>query len=203
MKALKIIILKTSLLLVMINLQSCLSLILTKQHAKPKLEHDEVKGITRFKSTLFYNRAEERFSSFLNSEQQIFKEMDGVKTTYNLYDYLKLENTLTQIEDTIYFLIDKKIYPVEINSQSNERLSDINKDEEDVMLADSSKMTVIEDYEIRHYSLVSVNYRIDESLVSKIAHAGEVKIRYYAQPEMITLRLSNLKKKTFKKLLQP
>jgi hypothetical protein len=197
MKVLKGITLLTCLLIVIVNLQSCLTLLSIGYSAKPKIEHDEVKGITRFKSTLFYNWAEESYSSFIKSEQQIFKETNGINSDYTIYEYLNLENRLNQIENTIYFIIDKQVYPIEINYQSNKSLSEVEKDEEDIMLADSSKMTVIEDYEIRHYTSISINYTVDESLLYKIANAKEVKIRYYAPPEMITLKLSKHKTKTF------
>ncbi len=198
----KSIILKILLVGVFFSLQSCLAMLLIKNNSKPKIEHDDIKGITRFKSTLFYYLSEERNSSFIKNEQLIYKETNGFKQEYKFYDYLQLESRLKSIENTIYFIVDGRNYPIEIHSQSKESLTEVDKEEEDLILADSSTTSVIRDYEIRNYSLISIQYTLEENLIREIANAEDVKIRYYAPPEMITLELSNLKLKAFRALAE-
>ncbi|MBK6265484.1 hypothetical protein JKA74_10585 [Marivirga sp. S37H4] len=193
---------KISIVVGMINLQSCIPILLLNYDSNPIVEHDEVKGVTRFKKTLFYYFSEERNSSFIKNEQQIFKEISPFQDQYNVYDYLHLDDRLNHIENTIYFIIDQQIYPIEINFQSTKNLSEIAKDEEDILLADSTKMSVITDYEIKNYAVISIHYQLEKEIITKISYAKDVKIRYYTPPEMITLKLSNHKIKTFKALAE-
>ncbi|HET8860018.1 hypothetical protein [Marivirga sp.] len=192
---------KFLILITIISLQSCIAaVLLIKSNPNPVVEYDEVKGITRFKKTLFYRYALERNSSFMKSEQLIYKEASGLQEDYKFYDYIQLENRASSIENTMYFIVDGQNFPVEIITQGKESKSEIDKDEEDVLLADSSKKTVITDYEIRHFTLVSIHYKVENDLIKKITNADNVKIRYYAPPEMITLNLSRHKLKIMKAL---
>ncbi len=188
------------LIVTVLSLQSCITMLLIQQDAKPSIEHDEVKGITRYKSILYYHFAVENSSSFKSGEQHIYKEIKGFQNEYKIYEYLKLDPRVDYIEDTIYFIVDGKAFPIQISSQYSEILSDLDTDEEDVILADSSKTTIVSNYELINYTNLSIQYTMDEDLVKKIANAQDAKIRYYSPPEMITLRLSNLKLKAFKDL---
>jgi hypothetical protein len=185
---------------IVLSLQSCLTLLSINQDAKPTIEHDDIKGVTRYKSILYYHFAVENNSSFSSSEQHIIKEIKGLQNEYKIYDYIQLDPRINYIEDTIYFIVDGKAHPIQISSQQSERHSEIYKDEEEIILADSSKTTVIRDYEILNYTNLSIQYYLNKELINKIANAEEAKIRYYAPPEMITLKLSNLKLKSFKEL---
>lgn len=184
-----------------LSLQSCLAGILS-MNSNLIVEHDEVKKLTRYKKTLNYDYTEEWKSSFITNEQLIVKETDEFNEKYDFYEYLKFENRFNQIENTIYIIVDSKNYPIMLKSQFNESITEIEKVEEDVILADSSKISVITDYEIRDYSYINIQYQLDDELINEIANAEDVKIRYYAPPEMITLKLSNLKLRAFQALAE-
>lgn len=198
MKTFNSAVIKFFILAVVINLQSCLPPAWIS--SQPLVEHDEVKGVTRYKKTLVYNFSEERFSSFIKNEQEVIKESSEIKNEYKVYDYLQLENRINQIEEVIYFLIDGKIHPVATNSQSTARISQPDKEEEEVLLADSTTVSVVTDYDIYNYALISIQYQLEEELIHKIVNAKDVRIRYYAPPEMITLKLSFHKINAFKAL---
>ncbi|WP_157501488.1 hypothetical protein [Echinicola vietnamensis] len=166
------------------------------------VEHDEVKDQSRVRRNFIYKDAEEKASPFYHAKQTILKETHSAGSpVYSSYDVISMSANSYPMEKEIYLLIDQTIYPISVESITAENKTHIQEDTDDIMAIDSTEVTIVTGY--NQYN--SIKYKLHYSLSSEIIHhistAEKVRFRYYAGPEMITLKMTNGNIRKLKKLI--
>lgn len=174
-------------LILCLSFQSCI-------HANLiQIERDEVYSSERVKVHFFYRRAEERYSPLLSVEQTIVKEILSNSTiTYKVFDIVTLQSTGFKLDNKVFILIGGQVYPVKVDQVEAAVVPNFKEKREDILTADSTKVSVVTGYTSNNNVESKLSYSLDRKLIDKMKKAQEVRFRYYAGPDMITVKLQGL-----------
>ena len=166
------------------------------------VENDSTQSLKRVRAELYHTRDQERRTPFYSSVQTILKEDSaGLATRYKVYDVLRLNPNAFNLNDTIYVLVDGKSTPLTIESMQVENFSHLSEDTETMLTADSSKVSVITGYKQHQVKVFKISYELCAEVIEKIKQAEDIRFRYYAGPNMITLRVRGRNMNTLQKVI--
>ncbi len=171
--------------------------------SKIVVEYDDVKSVTRIKDENSY-KIVERNHSIAWFGKTFYREKNSAKNNLiKVYDVLKFYGTTVKLEDSIFIVTDKsKIYPISLQHYEKEILRNIEPKKEDIIKADSTKISVITGYEEFNYTIVSFNYNLNQEMREAILEAHELKFRYYIGFNMITVKIEKRDLENLKKMLE-
>ncbi|HKK82407.1 MAG TPA: hypothetical protein VJ909_09165 [Prolixibacteraceae bacterium] len=166
-------------------------------------EYDEVKSTTRITKSFVPRDAVKFFSPLNEVHQTILKEIDSEgDITYTAFDVLSMKSNSYQLEKEVYIIIDGEVREMDVKRMKSEKSFSITEDEETVITADSSSVSVVTGYNKYESRKVKLQYAIDNDVIDMIRGAEDVRFRYYAGPDMITVRVYRSQLKRFKKLIE-
>ena len=161
----------------------------SSQYQGLRVESDEVKGITRLTTDFWYGQALERLSPLHSVRQTVLKEVNASgNASYTFYETIQLSSSAHNLENKIYWLIEAEIIPININPQI-ELLTEIDKQTDDILTADSTKVEVVTGYSTYQVRQFKINYTLSPQDMERILSVEELRLRYYSGPSMITTRL--------------
>jgi hypothetical protein len=150
----------------------------------------------------FIHKAQNRQSSLQYIQQNIIKTIDKNKDkTYTVYDALNMSSMSFSLENKVYIIADEEVFTMQLLSKETENTKSMSEDTEDVMTSDSTQITVVTGYSENNRKITRFSYHIPEAVILKILSANQVLFRYYAGPEMLTIKLSGNQLKQLKKLI--
>lgn len=166
-------------------------------------EYDEVKSTTRITKSFAPRDAIKMFSPLSLAYQTILKEIDAEgNVSYTAFDVLSMKSDSYQLEKEVYIIVDGEVREMNVKHLKTEKSFSITEDEETIMTADSTSVSVVTGYNKYESRKVKLQYGIDNATVDMIRGAGDVRFRYYAGPDMITVRVNRPQLNTFKKLIE-
>ncbi len=167
------------------------------------VENDPVKSSRRIKKEFYYNRALEEHSKLYSVNQTILKEiMSNAEPTYTFYDKLSLSSDSYSIENKMYIILPNEIIPIQIEDQETDLLTKISEDTGSIKTSDSTSVTVVTGYSQSDRKIIKIKYKVDPDIIEKMVNSDEIKFRYYAGPNMITIRLRGSELGKLKKLIE-
>ncbi|MDD2559919.1 MAG: hypothetical protein PHE04_04535 [Bacteroidales bacterium] len=164
-------------------------------------KYDQVQAARRYELDLNY-RFFERRSPMLNMEQTIVKEVTPKGRNCTVYDALVLNSLSYQVKDELFIIIDDEVFKPAVTSLEYDNSREIQEKSEEVMRADSSTVKVVTGYTENNKKITRFSYSLDTSMIDGLRNATTVLLRYYAGPDMITIKLKGLKLKKLKKLIE-
>ena len=188
------------LLLVFLLVQACITL--NVRSGKILVEDDTVRSSKRINRVFYYYRVKEKCAPFLSLKQTVSKELVSDKNAhYYVYDVLSLRTSSFEIENKVYVMIDDAVFTIDIKNKRIEERNRISENNETVMTADSSSLSVVTGYTQKSWRDEKFKYELETELVQKIIQTKVVQFRYYSGPNMMTLALQGKDLKKFKEVL--
>lgn len=165
-------------------------------------EYDVVTSTNRFKTQFTYLRAQERFSSLSRVNQSVVVEgRKDLNSRFRVYDVIVLNENGFRISDEVYVIVDKTPFKVNVDLLDLETISRREEKRSDVLTSDSTSVSVVTGYNEYQQRVNRIAYTLDDSAVDAIKQGNKVLFRYYAGPDMLTVKMSSSELRRFKKLL--
>lgn len=159
---------------------SLVALIMTSCYSnKVYVEQDIVKKNKKVTYEMFWRqnqRQEPYYSQSLTFSKEIDKNND---VKYTLYDVIRLSAESFDMEEDMYILLDGEVLPLPVDGQRNFKVRNVNEETSEVLRSDSTKLTVVTGYDVTERKTIQMIHPLNEEIISKIANAQEVTLRYY------------------------
>ncbi|MDX9846638.1 MAG: hypothetical protein RBT74_06635 [Tenuifilaceae bacterium] len=164
-------------------------------------EYDVVTSTNRYKSNFTYLRTQERFSSLSRVNQSVVGErtQDG-SSKFRVYDVVVLNGNGFRVSEEVYVIVDKAPHKVIVDLVDRETLSKNEEVRSSVLTSDSTTVSVVTGFNQYEQRVNRIAYTLDNALVDAIKQANRVYFRYYAGPDMITVRMNSAELRRLKKL---
>ncbi len=164
-------------------------------------EYDVVTSTNRYKSNFTYLKTQERFSSLSRVNQSVVVEntKEG-DSKFRVYDVVLLNGNGFRVSDEVYVIVDKTPHKVIVDLVDRETLSKNEEVRSSVLTSDSTTVSVVTGYNQYEQRVNRIAYTLDKALVDAIKQGDRVYFRYYAGPDMITVRMSSAELRRLKKL---
>lgn len=174
-------------LAMVLGLQGCLS--------KFRVETDRVLGTSRIRVNMEFKRAVERRNPLINLQKSVTKEKNiNSVITYQVFGILDLDRSSFGLRNEILIIIDQTphvIFPEIIDSSiAGLRI---------VGSASNNDGQTTSDFPGKR--TYRINYLLEDGLIEKIRVAGQVHFRYYAGPDVITIKLSRSDLRNFVRMI--
>jgi hypothetical protein len=186
-----------SLLLIGLLFQSCLML------ERIKTEDDIVNSSRRIKAEFNYYASQEWDSPLILVNQKIVKEIkQNSVEQYKVYDLIKLKSNSFKLDNKVFIIVDSVPFSLEVEYYDSKMIQKIDEKRKEILTSDSTKVSVLTGYDenqIWDYRLV---YYIDKSIIGKIKSSQNVMLRYYAGPDMISIKLGKKDLDILKKIIE-
>lgn len=141
-------------------------------------------------------------SPLLYLEQQLVKEIKSDnKYSIKVYDILTLNSSSFKLEDKVFLIVDKSVYPMALDIIEYDNVKSITSNTKDILTSDSTKVSVVTGYTENNNKITKFSYKLSEELINKIKTSKQVSIRYYAGPSMLTVKLKDKNLRKIKKLI--
>jgi hypothetical protein len=135
--------------------------------------------------------------------QSFVKQIDSEsETTYKVFDVLTLTNASFKLDDKVFYIIDGKVFQMPIETKEIENSKIISENKEEILAADSTKISVVTGYSENNSKITRFSYRLTDEAVSSLKGANVVVIRYYSGPDMISIKVKNRKLKKVKEMIE-
>jgi hypothetical protein len=162
-------------------------------------ENDIVYSTKRFE--LKYSvKDRDRRSPLFYFKQSIVKEINPQhEISYTVYDVLSLSSSSFNLDEKVILIIDNEAYQMVIDKIELENVRSISENMANISTSDSTSVPVITGYSEDNRKITRFRYKIPVTTMVKIKESGQLFLRYYSGPSMITVKP---KKKSIKKLKQ-
>ena len=179
--------------------QSCI----IQKPEKIIVENDIVNSTKRVKRDFHYNKACEEKSPFIKMDQTLFKEInDSGNAVYYVFDNISLRYDSYGLEERVYIILDEKtVLPMDIINFNREFRTHISEDNKKILTADSTYTNIVTGYSHYNWLNYKIHYLLEDEDILKIIDSENVYFRYYAGPDMITVKLTGYRLQKFKKLI--
>lgn len=149
-----------------------------------------MKSTKRIKKETYYSRSVETPSPLYDANQTILKEIDSIShTTYSAFDILSTNVRSTSLEQKVYIILDNvDVISIDFDTYESGNQNITSTKKEDVMLADSSTVSVVTNYSQQDVTNHKVSYTIPLEVIDKMRQANFIKFRYYLDANIITLQ---------------
>jgi hypothetical protein len=166
------------------------------------VENDTVYSSKRIKVELKYNSAQERTSPFISLNQTIIKEIkNNSNDHYRAYDLIKLNTNSFRLDDKVFIIVDNEPFQVNVEYIDSDIVSKIEEKRKEILTSDSTKVSVVTGYEENRSLVNKITYVIDDIIIEKVRSSQNVRLRYYAGPDMITIKINGSNLTAFKKVI--
>lgn len=165
------------------------------------VENDVVYSSKRIKTEFDYLYSQEKESPLIKLNQKIIKEISNSDSNYTAYDLIELKNNSFKLDNKVFIIVDNEPFSVSVVNYDAEFVSSFLEERKDIMTADSTEVSVITGYNKNQSREYRISYGIDNEIIQKIKTAQTVMLRYYAGPDMITIKIKGYNLKKMKKLI--
>lgn len=166
------------------------------------VENDTVYSSKRIKAEFNYNNSQERITPFISLNQTIIKEIkNSSNALYRAYDLIKLKSNSFRLDNRVFIIVDNEPFQVNVEYIDSDLVSEIEEKRKDILTSDSTKVSVVTGYEENPRIVSRITYIIDDLIIEKIRTSQNVMLRYYAGPDMITIRIRGSNLNNFKKVI--
>jgi hypothetical protein len=168
-----------------------------------RVENDVVRSSKRYKANFTYIRAQERYTPLVKINQTVVKEVPRNSAhTYKIYDIVMLRSSSFRISDEVYIIVDNNPFRVNVENIYSEMVTRVEESKGNVTTSDSTSISVVTGYNEYQQRVNRIEYNIDNSTAEQIKSADRVFFRYYAGPDMITVRLNGSELRRLKNILR-
>lgn len=184
--------------LIIISLSGCLAV----HSSRTFTDTDEAVSEVRTRKKFYFRRELEKKTPFISLEKTFFKVQEAHgHTSISVFDILTLDHGSFDVGADLYVIVDGRAYPVKGRQETPELFIHTSTDTETIMTADSNEIDIVSGYSRDQWKLYRISYAIDTGILNNIRNAREVLFRYYAGPEMMTVRLRGPQLNALKKIL--
>ncbi|MDY0198273.1 MAG: hypothetical protein RBR68_10720 [Tenuifilaceae bacterium] len=164
---------------------------------------DAVYSTRRIKAEFLYDIAQEHNSPLISLNQKIIKEVKSDSWyQYRVYDFIRLKRSSFGLEKKVFIIVDNVPFKVDIEFIESEIFSQIDEQRKDVLTADSTKISVVTGYTESQSRDYRFTYLIENEVIEKIEKSGNVMLRYYSGPDLITIKIRGINLSNLKKLIE-
>lgn len=140
-------------------------------------------------SLKYYVKDRDRRSPLYYFQQNIIKEINNDnEISYKAFDVLTLSASSFKLDEKVFLIIDNEAFSMNIEKMEFENVRSISEDTEDVSTSDSTSVSVVTGYSENNSKIVKFSYKIPDEVISKIKKSDQLLLRYYAGPNMITVK---------------
>ncbi len=165
-------------------------------------EEDQATATVRTRKIYQFENVLERKTPFIHLKKTFYKVQDSSgNSTFYVYDVLTLDHGSFDIEEKLFMIIDGKSFALKGELQVPENFIATSTDTETIMTADSSEVEVVTDYSRNQWKHYRMHYSLDPVILEQIKNAREVLFRYYAGPDMMTVRMRGHRLRSLQKIL--
>ncbi len=158
------------------------------------VEEDTIYATKRVKAGFTYQFAQETNSPLIQLDQKIIKEIkndsNDSNSVYRVYDILQLKTNSFKLDNKMFVIVDDEPFRLDIESIDSETVTKIKENRKDILTSDSTKVSVVTGYKENQSVDYKLTYLLDNSIVEKIKLSKIVMLRYYAGPDMITIKIA-------------
>lgn len=166
------------------------------------IENDAVYLSRRIKAEFDYSFSQERKSPLIRLNQDIIKEVKSDSLDqYRAYDLIKLRINSFMLDNNVFIIVDNEVFPVDVEHVDSEIRSTISENRKNILTSDSTKISVVTGYNEHKSKIYRITYIIDNAIIEKIKSSQNVMLRYYAGPDMITIKIKGFNLKLLKKII--
>ncbi len=149
-----------------------------------------------------YHKDRDRRSPLIYLEQSFVKKIKNKDdAVLELYDELALKNLSFQLEQKAFMIVDDKVFPLSIETAEYENIKSVRGNTENILTSDSTNVSVVTGYSESYKKVTRFSYILSDDLINEIKKSNQVKMRYYAGPDMITVLMKNRNLKKLKDLI--
>lgn len=183
-----------------IGLNSCSFQFKTKIYE----ETDIVKNSKRYRKVCYFTKTSEKHSPLLSLQKTFVNEINQAnEKSFEVYDQLNLSLNSFSLEPVVYMIIDDThIFSFENLNAATDVYTKVSEDTKDVMLSDSTTVSVVTGYNTHQSRLIRFQYSLDSTAIDKLLGSKEVSFRYYAGPSMMTVQLHQRDLNDLKKIFR-
>lgn len=187
-------------LITIIGFNSCSFQIKTKVYE----ETDIVKNSKRYRKDCYFSKTSEKHSPLLSLKKTFVKEINQVdEKSFEVYDQLNLSLNSFSLEPVVYMIIDDAhVFSFENLKAATDVYTKVSEDTQDVVLSDSTTVSVVTGYNTHQSRLIRFQYTLDSTATDKLLGSKKVSFRYYAGPSMMTVHLHQRDLKDVKKIIR-
>ncbi len=170
-------------------------------HGKISVDEDVVFSSKKVKWECTYSTYD--FAEFLAAEQTIVKEIkQGGEVSYTSFDILTFSNEVFKLEEKAFIIIDNEPVPLSIDFIDYGNHRTFKENTKEILTSDSTKVSVVTGYSESNRNITRVKYQLSAEVMEKVQYAKEVVMfRYYAGPEMISLKVKGNKLERLKQFI--
>jgi len=186
-----------SLLLIGLLFQSCL------MFQRIRIEDDIVNSSKRIKAEFNYRISQEWDSPLILLNQKIVKELkQNSEEQYKVYDFIQLRSNSFKLDNKVFIIVDNEPFRLEVDSYDSKMIPKLDEKRKEILTSDSTKVSVVTGYEENQIWDYRIVYSIDKAIIGKIKSSQNVMLRYYAGPDMITIKLDKYDLDILKKITE-
>jgi hypothetical protein len=152
-------------------------------------ETDIATSVTVTRKRFFFNRNLERKTPFVSLTKTVTRRTGpDNNTSYTFYDVLVLDQESFTVRNKIFVIIDGEVFPVTVRQERPESVTTTSTDTKTLSTSDSTSVTVVTGYSQSHLKYFKLEYPLSPGIIERMKSAGEILFRYYAGPNMMTVR---------------
>jgi hypothetical protein len=154
-------------------------------------ENDVVSSEKRYKVKFTYRVAQEWLSPLSVIEKTMIKTLKPeTNEIYKVYDLIELNINSFKLENRVYLILDNVPYKMNLDYSEAEIVTLNQAITENVRQTDSTEVSVIKGYKETQSKFYRISYALEPDIITKLNESGQVAFRYYAGPEMITVKMN-------------
>ncbi len=163
---------------------------------------DDIVYSTRRVELKTYRKDRDRRSPLIYLEQSFVKKIKNKDdAVFELYDELALKISSFQLEQKAFMIVDDKVFPLSIETAEYESVKSVRGNTENILTSDSTNVSVVTGYSESYKKVTRFSYILSNDLINEIKKSNQVKMRYYAGPDMITVLMKNRNLRKLKDLI--
>jgi hypothetical protein len=166
-----------------------------------RVENDVVYSSKRIRIESIYT-SQEWNTPMKSLKQTIIKEISN-DTVFSIrfYETMYLVESSFNIDNKVFIIIDKEIFPVNFDSFETNIVSDVSENSKEILTGDSTKVSVVTGYKQSKSRINWLSYTIDSKIMERIRTSHLILFRYYCGPDMITIKHEGKQLDRLKKLI--
>lgn len=165
-------------------------------------EIDKVTGTRYVKCEIFLTNNDFREPGY-SQKLIVVKEIKrGQKPVFNWYDVLTLSAQSFDVDTKeMYLIVDDEVFLLKDSQVKRLGERNVNEKKEEIMKADSTKVSVVTGYDVVQKNVYQMNHTISADIMNRILEAEEVTLRYTVGPQFINSEIMSRNLENLKKLI--
>ena len=165
-------------------------------------EVDKVTGTRFVKCEMYLTNNDFREPGYSQKLIVVKETKRNEEPVFNWYDVLTMsvENFEVDTKD-MYLIVDDEVFPLENSYEKRLGERNVNEKKEEVMQADSSKVSVVTGYDVVQKNVYQMTHPVSAEVMGRILDANEVILRYTVGPRFINSEINGKNLVNLKQLI--